>query len=637
MSNLPEQIVLLKEYLLEPARFRRIARQGMLITVLLLVTLFCAIFLRRRLRRVIARQEHLFLPSTKQKILRAGTRILYRMLFHSLLLLAAFLIFSLATIGKKVLLAIVILFAGLTTYRLAKSLIQELFMPWEPQQRLIHCRDNVAAYLYRHLLRIIFYGTFLPTFILILEAVEYREGLIALLWLVFRLGFLMLLILLTYNKEAMVSLLPRAENWLEKVIYVTATKIYPLFVLFIICIVALQSLGYITLARFLVRSLLMTGVILGAARLVSKGLDKLLRWWFLSAGRREREFLLSQEAAETIYDISSYVIAYLVYILAIFTILGIWGVDLSGLYATLTAETSRDYFWRLLSAGLVILISTVALRTIYYSIDKVFILSPEEVRAWRKKLALGDKGKTIAPLLKDLMRYVTIFVASLLVLLKLGVDPTPILAGLGVISLALGFGAQTLVRDVISGLFILFEGLIAVGDVINFGDTAGVVEEVGLRVTKYREFSGELRVIPNGEIRTFGNFNRQWVRAIVPVGVAYEQDVGKAMRVMEEVGKAWAAERAHIVLEPPEVQGIMSFDDSAITIRLVVKLKPLQHWVAERELKLRLKEAFDREGVEIPFPRRVVYTRQEKNGMEEEHQKLILLAQQASEEEHSRR
>jgi small-conductance mechanosensitive channel len=269
----------------------------------------------------------------------------------------------------------------------------------------------------------------------------------------------------------------------------------------------------------------------------------------------------------------------------------------------------------LLAAILVIGISTVILRAAYYLIDKVFNISPEEARAWRKRIALGDKGKTVAPLLKSVLKYCTIFFAGVLVLRVIGVDPTPIIAGAGVVGLAVGFGAQTLVKDVIAGFFLLFEGLIAVGDAVSFGNSSGVVEEVGLRVTKYRTFSGELWVIPNGEIRAFGNSNRQWMRAIVAVGVAYEQDVGKAMHILEEVGKVWAAEHRDDVLEAPQVQGILSFDEASVSLRLVVKVRSSQKVAAEWELRRRIKEAFDREAVEVPFPRRVFYTQSETNGL----------------------
>jgi small conductance mechanosensitive channel len=200
------------------------------------------------------------------------------------------------------------------------------------------------------------------------------------------------------------------------------------------------------------------------------------------------------------------------------------------------------------------------------------------------------------------------------VLRVLGVDPTPIIAGAGVVGLAVGFGAQTLVKDVISGFFLLFEGLIAVGDVVSFGNSAGVVEEVGLRVTKYRTFTGELWVIPNGEIRAFGNSNREWMRAVVVVGVTYEQDISKAMRVLDEVGKAWADECRDIVLEPPQVQGILSFGESSTALRLAIKVRPSQQGAAEFELRRRIKEAFDREGVESPISRRMLSTQLEAEG-----------------------
>jgi len=301
-------------------------------------------------------------------------------------------------------------------------------------------------------------------------------------------------------------------------------------------------------------------------------------------------------------------------------------VDLSGVYGTLTSPTAQGYYRRLSAAILVIIVSIVILRTAYYVIDKVFNIPPEEARAWRKKIALGDKGKTIAPLLKNLLKYCIIFVAGVVVLRVLGVDPTPIIAGAGVVGLAVGFGAQTLVKDVISGFFLLFEGLIAVGDVISFGNSAGVVEEVGLRVTKYRTFTGELWVIPNGEIRAFGNSNRQWMRAVVVVGVAYEQDISNAMRVLDEVGKAWAEEHRGIVLEPPQVQGILSFDESSIALRLAIKVKPSQQVAAELELRRRIKEAFDREGVEIPIPQSVFYTKPEPNNAKGQGQNLQLVS-----------
>jgi moderate conductance mechanosensitive channel len=626
VSTLPEQITALLDSLIDPSRFWGILRQSVEVACIFLIAVLAAIIARRRVQPVIAGHENVFLPSRGKKLLRSGTRLTRVMALPALLLMAGLLSVSLASVGKTFFRAMAIAFGGFAAYSLLKGVAQELFMPWNPQQRLISCRNGIASYLYRHLRRISLYVTIFLPIIFILQAVKYHEGLIALLYLIFYSGLLALLILLTSNKDALASLLPHAENRIERIIYVGATWIYPLMTVILICITALNSVGYVKLARFLTISFLLTAAILAAAHLACKGLDKLFHWWLLSEGREERDFLLGRETAETLYHILSRGLSYLAYLVAMVMIAGTWGVDLSGVYATLTSDTAQNYLRRLLGAAVIILISTLVLRAAYYVIDKVFNLSPEEGRSWRKRIALGEKGKTIAPLLKSVIKYCTIFVAGVFVMRALGVDPTPIIAGAGVVGLAVGFGAQTLVKDVIAGFFLLFEGLIAVGDVITIGSAGGAVEEVGLRVTKYRTASGELWIIPNGEIRAFGNFNRQWTRAIVPIRVAYEQDVGKAMRVLEEIGKTWAAERRDIVLEPPQVQGILSFDDSAIALQLAIKVRPLQKWTAEWELRRRIKEAFDREGIEIPFPRHVMYTRPEANGVESQEQNMLRLS-----------
>jgi small-conductance mechanosensitive channel len=626
VSTLPEQITDLGTYLADPMHFWRIVGQGVLVLLLLALAVVSGLSLRRKLQPLIARQKDHFLPSTGVKLLRAGTRLIAAVSLPLMLLVAGLVMVWLAAGGRKVFVVFAITMGGLTAYSFLKGIAQELFMPWEPQQRLIVCRNGVASYLYRHMRRITVYVCVFSTVMAILRAVDYHQGLIALLAVLFYLGLLVLFVLLTSNKEAILDLLPNAQNRLEKTIYVAATQVYPLLVLLVICIIALKSLGYVNLARFLLTSVLLTGLILAVAHFASKVLDKLLHWWLVPEGRAEEDFLFGREATETLYTVLSHAATYLAYLVAVVMIAGTWGVDLSGVYATLTSPTAQEYYRRLTAAIMVIIVSAVILRTAYYVIDKVFNIPSEEARSWRKKIAFGDKGRTIAPLLKNLLKYCTIFVAGVAVLRVLGVDPTPIIAGAGVVGLAVGFGAQTLVKDVISGFFLLFEGLIAVGDTISFGNSAGVVEEVGLRVTKYRTFTGELWVIPNGEIRAFGNSNRQWMRAVVVVGVAYEQDISKAMKVLDEVGKAWAEERRDIVLEPPQVQGILSFDQSSITLRLAVKVKPSQQGEAELELRRRVKEAFDRERGEISIPRQVFYARAETDSLNGEQVDLRRLA-----------
>ncbi len=217
--------------------------------------------------------------------------------------------------------------------------------------------------------------------------------------------------------------------------------------------------------------------------------------------------------------------------------------------------------------------------------------------------------RTLVPLFESILRYAIYFTAAVMILDRLHFNAAALLASAGIAGIAVGLGAQNFIRDVVSGFFMLFEGLIQVGDVVHIGDVTGDVERVNLRTTQVRRFSGELVTIPNGTIQQLGNLNRRFMRAIVQVGIAYEADLERAMAVMHQVGKAWAAERPDEVLGPPQVQGIMEFGDSDIRVRLIVTVKPTAYGTAEPDLRRRLKAAFDVEGIEIPYPKTVVYNR----------------------------
>jgi len=268
------------------------------------------------------------------------------------------------------------------------------------------------------------------------------------------------------------------------------------------------------------------------------------------------------------------------------------------------------FLWwgKLITIIIILVVAKIVLSVINKLIEKS--LTPlKKSKNYQKRIS---RANTLIPLLQSVSKYIIYFITAVMVLKELGVDTTAIIASAGVIGLAVGFGAQSLVKDVLSGAFLLFEGTISVGDSVNVGEHSGKVEVIGLRNIHLRKFSGELRVVPNGEVASFGNFNRNYMRAIVEVGVAYEQDVEKGMKALEEIADKWAEENKDIVLEPPMIQGILSLGSSEVILRIATKVKPMTHWGAERELKRRIKDAFDEKGIEIPFPRQVVYLRKEK-------------------------
>lgn len=214
--------------------------------------------------------------------------------------------------------------------------------------------------------------------------------------------------------------------------------------------------------------------------------------------------------------------------------------------------------------------------------------------------------RTLVPLVESLLRYLFYFTALVMILDRLHFHVAALLTSAGIVGIAIGFGAQPLIRDVIAGFFLLFEGLVQVGDVIRLGDATGEVERVNLRTTQIRTYSGELVTIPNGQIQQFGNQNRGFMRAIVQIGVAYEADIERAMALMQHLGQEWAGAHPDQVLAPPQVHGILAFGASDVSVRLVAMVKPAAYNQAERELRLRLKAAFDTEGIGMSSPSRVI-------------------------------
>ena len=270
-------------------------------------------------------------------------------------------------------------------------------------------------------------------------------------------------------------------------------------------------------------------------------------------------------------------------------------------------ENILEWWGKFITIIVIFIIAKAILSILHKIIEKSF--TPlKKSKNYKKKV---QRANTLIPLLKNISKYVVYFIAPVMALKEFGVDTTAIIASAGVVGLAVGFGAQSFVKDVISGAFIFFEGTVSVGDVIAVGDHSGTVEAINLRNIHLRKFSGELRVIPNGEVSNFGNFNKGFMRAVVEVGVAYEQDVEKGMKVLEKIADKWAEDNKDIVLESPVVQGINSLGSSDVVLRVAIKVKTTTHWGAERELKRRIKNEFDKKGIEIPFPRQVVYLRKE--------------------------
>lgn len=218
----------------------------------------------------------------------------------------------------------------------------------------------------------------------------------------------------------------------------------------------------------------------------------------------------------------------------------------------------------------------------------------------------AQRALTLTSMLRSSLRTVILFAAALSLLSAVGLNITPLLASAGVVGLAMGFGAQSLVRDVIAGFFILFEDQYGVGDQVDIDGKAGMVERMNLRITQLRSGAGELITLPNGAIKIVSNHSKEWSRAILEIGVDYDSDVDQALRIIEEEGQRLREDWPTRVLEAPEILGIQAFGESGLSLKVVMKTAPLQQGAVTADWRRRVKYAFDREGVKIPRPQRVL-------------------------------
>lgn len=224
----------------------------------------------------------------------------------------------------------------------------------------------------------------------------------------------------------------------------------------------------------------------------------------------------------------------------------------------------------------------------------------------------AQRTKTLGSLFKNIVNVVVLGFAGLIVLAEIGINLGPLLAGAGVAGVAIGFGAQSLVKDMISGIFILMEDQYGVGDVVDLGDAIGTVEEVQLRVTKLRSLDGTLWFVRNGEILRVGNMSQDYSKVVLDIGVSYGTDVERAKEVLHEVATEFATdpETEALVMEAPEVLGVQALAPDSVQIRMVLTTPPGEQWAASRMLRERIKAGLDAAGIEIPLPQQVMWMRQ---------------------------
>ncbi|MGA1796609.1 MAG: mechanosensitive ion channel family protein [bacterium] len=341
----------------------------------------------------------------------------------------------------------------------------------------------------------------------------------------------------------------------------------------------------------------------------------LIIWWmgvlFINALKRSIKALDEtypdmRERLDSYLKILKKIFNLLILVVTVLVVLNAWGVPVFPFLAHYSG-----YIYSLLRIPLIVFLAMVLT-----SITRFVISRMEHVVGGRMKARPGASETEVNKQIKTVgeIVYKTIFVtlwivAVMMVLNELGFDIKPILAGAGIVGLAVGFGAQNLVRDVISGLFMIIENQVRVGDVAILNGTGGLVEAVNLRTTVLRGLDGAVHIFPNGTVNTISNLTHTFSFYVFDVGVAYKEDTDRVIKVLNQLSDEIMADPVFgpQILEPLEILGLDKFDDSAVIIKARIKTIPIKQWMVGREMNRRIKRRFDEEGIEIPFPHRTVY------------------------------
>ena len=378
-------------------------------------------------------------------------------------------------------------------------------------------------------------------------------------------------------------------------------------------VMALNVLGYGYAARFIWLNGLETLSIILGSRLVLLfllvyGAQRLVHALYGPGGRWHDP--ARQQAADRLVSVFGFISQILLSAIALLLILELWGVSVwSALDSQLGAQIMTRGFVALVTVGIVLAVLRGS------NVLAEYILRPRLTEQGEAR-ELGRKLRTLTPLVQTLLRAVVLFIAALVLLEQVNIRTGPLLAGLGLFGIAVGLASQSLIKDIINGLFILFEDSISVGDVITVRGIGGVVEKITLRVVVLRDLEGNVHVIPNSSIDMVTNMTKVFSRYLLDVGVAYREDVDTVIDILKEIDEGMRQDPQYggDMLEPIEIMGLDRFAESAMVVRARLKTRPGMQWQVGREFNRRTKKAFDERGIQIPFPHRTLYWGQPNQG-----------------------
>jgi len=516
--------------------------------------------------------------------------------------------------GPQTRAVLISLLTGLVLARALTALTRMILTPVAPALRMHGLADRTAAYLFvwsRRLIRVAVYGFFLVEVAALLglpgdaAAVILRAvGLIALL---------MVLVLILQNRRPVADWIAgngaAGDGPIKGLRRGLANIWHVLAALYVITAYGVWALEIAGGTAYVGRGTGMTILIVIVARVLAdilgRGLARLFR--VSEAIRQLYPFL--QARTNRYLPVMQRVLTVIVTFVAILAILQAWQVNVFG---WLASEAGRDVLGRLFTIVIALLFALVIWEGTSGLINMYLQRKDQEGNT----VVRSQRVRTLLPLIRNVLLVVVATITAMVTLSELGIDIAPLIAGAGVIGLAIGFGAQTLVKDFITGLFIFFEDSLHVGDVATAAGRTGTVESLSVRAVTMRDLNGTVHTIPFSTVDVVENLTQDFSYAVLDVGVGYNEDVDHVIDVLEEIGEELRADEAFgpRILAPLEVFGLNEFGDSAIVVRVRLKTVPGTQWGLKRAFNKCIKEKFDAHGIEIPFPHRTIYFGVDKSG-----------------------
>jgi len=560
------------------------------------------------------REKKLVVRSRKlvRKIIMFFPRLILKLVPYGMVLISLFFLFRMFPSHPTGHALVLVFFTVLFFYRMVLETFRILLAPDANRKRILPFSDENANYLWVWVNRFAYISAFyfVVTRMLIVAGIDtqiqsFIRGLLLILF-----PFMINVFILQVARELRTKYEPAQQNG-EQNSEEIPKKTIPLFIRYfpVLTIVYVWAIFLFLIVNFekgfghLFSATLWTVAVLIGLSLFMRINERLFKRFFTINERVKKKFpgleaktnryliILNKSMKITLVIISTGIIAQ------------IWGIPVS-IFVSSHAGT------------LIILRAIAILITVGFVIAVMETSQMIKEHLLKNKNQISQKRKTLVPMIITTIKIATGFIAGIVILDRLGINTTPILAGAGIVGLAVGFGSQTLVKDLINGLFILFEESIRVGDYTDLGKNEGMVEAVGLRTIRLRDVSGDYHVVPNSSIETITNKSKEFSKAVIDIGVAYREDADEIMEIMREVGNEVREDPEYgpNILEDIEILGLQRFDDSAIVIRARMKTKPLKQWGLRREFNRRIKRIFDERGIEIPFPHRTIYMGEPKQG-----------------------